>query len=147
MDDTDSKLEEVAADGEMEEQQPSSASDEQALLHELEDECDLSGTHRGSGGSLIQYVRRRLTAAALAIEQLVRTRERIWTTAISTLIASISMLLVGFTVGFSSASVLQLQELPSSRRFDTVQIHFYVVSVIKCTFITLLVFGYVCNVK
>ena len=58
---------------------------------------------------------------------LTKSRERIWATAISVSIASLSVLLGGFTLGFPSASVLQLQELPGGRRFDTLQIDILVV--------------------
>ena len=128
MGDIDEKTEgTVTTEGRLE-QQPSSTDDKYCLSPMAEDESSSPDKHRGS---ISRYARRRSTAAALAIERLVRTRERIWTTTISTLIASIPMLLLGFTFGFPSASVLQLRELPGSRRFDTLQIDFFVVSVVS----------------
>ena len=130
MDDIDSKieLEELPADGERAERQPSPVEDEWSSPRELEDDRASPDTRRGSGAALLRYARRRSTAAGLAVERLMRTRERLWTTTVSTAIASIAMLLMGFTLGFPSASVLQLQELPGSRRFDTLQIDLFVVS-------------------
>ena len=125
MEDTDSETEEVATDEELVKRQPSSIDDKHTLPRVAEEEHGSPDKRRGY---LSHYARRRSIAAVLAIVRLVRTRERIWTTAISSAIASILMLLVGFTLGFPSASVLQLRKLPGSRQFDTIQIDLYVVT-------------------
>lgn len=145
MDDIDSKieLEALPADGGTAvERRPSPAvgNNERSLprefvptvtLPDVEPEEDDRRARRGSRAALLRYARRRSTAATLAVERLVRTRERLWTTTVSTAIASMSMLLMGFTLGYPSASVLQLQELPGSRRFDTLQIDLFVASALS----------------
>ena len=121
MGDIDTKPEETVADERNLEHQFSSVDGK----YKTEDE---SGSPDACRGSVGRYARRRSTAAALAIERLVRTRERIWTTAISTLIASLPMLLMGFTLGFPSVSVLQLRESPGNRRFNAIEIDLFVAS-------------------
>ena len=79
-------------------------------------------THRS-----IEFTRRESSVALLVLGRPVRTRERVWSTTLSSLIASVTMLLAGFAAGFPSVSVLQLQELPGSRRFDALQIDLSVV--------------------
>ena len=65
------------------------------------------------------YIRRKSSAAKLAIERIVRTRERLWSTTISAFIASIPALLVGFTIGYPSPALLDLGDLPEDFRFNT----------------------------
>ena len=55
--------------------------------------------------------------------------ERIWATALASIIAVIPMLLVGFTIGYSSATVLQLQDLGGARHFSDSLIAMFSVSI------------------
>ena len=117
----ESKVEEAQAESVVRE---FSFSDAKALAPgPADDEFSSQDTCRSAG-----YMRRKSSTALLALERFVRSRERVWSTTLSTLIASITMLLGGFTYGFPSASVLQLQELPGSRRFDILQINLSVVN-------------------
>ena len=45
-------------------------------------------------------------------------RERVWSSALTAVVAVIPTLLVGFTLGYSSAAVLQLQDLSGEHRFS-----------------------------
>ena len=56
----------------------------------------------------LQYHRRRSTLATLAVERFLITRERRWSIAISSLVGSILMFLVGFTLAFPSNASLDL---------------------------------------
>ena len=55
--------------------------------------------------------------------------ERIWATALASLVAAIPTLLVGFTIGYSSAAVLQLQDLGGARHFSDSLIAMFTVSI------------------
>ena len=94
------------------------------LQGDINEEFSLSDrpTHRSTG-----YTRKESSVALLVLGRPVRTRERVWSTTLSSLIASVTMLLAGFAAGFPSVSVLQLQELPGSRRFNALQIDLSVV--------------------
>ena len=94
------------------------------------------------------YIRRKSSAAKLAIERMVRTRERLWSTTVSALIASIPALLVGFTIGYPSPALLDLGDLPEDFRFNTllsdlfgvsffVAVHFSEFAADYCNFLSL----------
>lgn len=69
-------------------------------------------------GNVPVYSRRKSSTAKLAVERLVRTRERVWATAISAFVAAIPTLLVGYTVGYPSSTIPDLQALPPGRQFS-----------------------------
>ena len=97
----ESKVEEAQAESVTRE---FSFSDAKALAPgPAEDAFSSQDTCRSAG-----YMRRKSSTALLALERLVRSRERVWSTTLSTLIASITMLLCGFTFGFPSVSVLYI---------------------------------------
>ena len=62
-------------------------------------------------------------ASAAAVEKAAGTRERLWPTIVSTLVASISALLLGYTYGFPSSALLDLtgdvEELPENYQLNT----------------------------
>jgi len=72
------------------------------------------------GGNIAVYVRRRSSVAKLAVERLVRTRERLWATTIFVTVSAVPALLVGYTLGFSSSALLELTDknLPLDRQFS-----------------------------
>ena len=74
-------------------------------------------TQAQRSGNAAVYSRRKSSTAKLAVERLVRTRERLWATAISASVAAIPTLLVGYTLGYPSSTIPQLQALPSGRQF------------------------------
>ena len=85
-------------------------------------EKSLPKSNNASTQSLdVHNLRRKSSAAKLAIERMFRTRERLWSTTISALIASIPALLVGFTIGYPSPALLELRarEVPDDFRFTT----------------------------
>jgi len=67
--------------------------------------------------------RRRSSTAKLALERVLRTRQRLWSTAVSAFIASIPALLAGYTIGFPSSALLDLTgdegDLPKDFQFTT----------------------------
>ena len=69
-------------------------------------------------GNAAVYSRRKSSTAKLAVERPVRTRERLWATAISASVAAIPTLLVGYTLGYPSSAIPQLQALPPGRQFS-----------------------------
>ena len=80
---------------------------------EEEEEEELpTGAERSRSSSLAsqqyQYQRRRSTVAELVVERFVLTRERRWSVGISSFIAAILALLIGFTIGFPSNAILDL---------------------------------------
>ena len=79
-----------------------------------------------------QYQRRRSTVAELAVERFVLTRERRWSVGISSFVASILALLIGFTIGFPSNAILDLTgeatELPSEYLLPTSLLSVFAVS-------------------
>ena len=56
--------------------------------------------------------------------------ERIWATALASIVAVIPMLLAGFTIGYPSAAVLQLQDLGGARHFSDSLIAMFGVSIL-----------------
>ena len=64
------------------------------------------------------YSLRKSSTAKLAVERLARTRERVWATAISASVAAIPTLLVGYTLGYPSSTIPDLQALPPGRQFS-----------------------------
>ena len=67
--------------------------------------------------------RRRSSTAKLALERVLRTRQRLWSTAVSAFVVSIPALLVGYTIGFPSSALLDLTgdegDLPKDYQFTT----------------------------
>ena len=78
-----------------------------------------------------KYRRRRSTIAQLAMERIVRTRERRWTVGISSFTASLLPLLMGVTIGFPSSAILDLlgdaEELPQDYLFSTLLLSLFAV--------------------
>lgn len=77
--------------------------------------------------------RRRSSTALLGAERVLRTRERLWSTALSALVASIPSLLVGYTIGYASSAILDLTgrgtaHLPKDYRFSPRQSELFAVS-------------------
>ena len=66
---------------------------------------------------------KRSSTAMLALERVLRTRQRLWSTAVSAFIASIPALLVGYTISFPSSALLDLTGgtggLPKGYQFTT----------------------------
>ena len=79
-------------------------------------------------GNAAVYSRRKSSTAKLAVERLVRTRERLWATAISASVAAIPTLLVGYTLGYPSSAIPQLQALPPGRQFGDLLTALFAVS-------------------
>ena len=81
--------------------------------------------------------RRRSSTAKLALERVLRTRQRLWSTAVSAFVASIPALLVGYTIGFPSSALLDLTgdegDLPKDYQFTTLLSDLFAV---RITFIT-----------
>ena len=90
--------------------------DEKKPLLVVEDEKPPSASPRYGA-------RRRSSTAMLALERVLRTRQRLWSTAVSAFIASIPALLVGYTIGFPSSALLDLSgdtgDLPKDYQFTT----------------------------
>ena len=67
--------------------------------------------------------------SSTALKRLVRTRERVWATAISSTVAAIPALLVGYTLGYPSSTLMELTALPSDFRFSDLLASLFGVSV------------------
>ena len=80
----------------------------------------------GDGREAYLDRRRKSSVAALVLERFIMTRERRWSVAISSFITSILALLIGFTIGFPSSALLDLQgeatELPQEYRFQKTRV-------------------------
>lgn len=65
--------------------------------------------------------RRKSSTAQLALERLVRTRERLWSTAVASAVACIPTLLLGFTLAFPAPVLLELtaDSAPEKYKFGT----------------------------
>lgn len=89
---------------------------------------------KGNGFSKVDYSRRRSSTARLAIERLARTRERLWSTAVSSLIGAIPALLVGFTIGFPSPVLTELtsDSVDEKYKFDNLMSDLFAVSETHC---------------
>ena len=87
-------------------------SEEAEESEELPTASPETGAERSRSSSLAsqqyQYQRRRSTLAELVVERFVLTRERRWSVGISSFIAAILALLIGFTIGFPSNAILDL---------------------------------------
>ena len=70
--------------------------------------------------------RRKSSVATLVLERFIVTRERRWSVAVSSFIASLLALLIGFTIGFPSSALLDLRgevtELPQEYRFQKTRV-------------------------
>ena len=112
-------------------------SEEAEELEELPTANRETGAKRSRSSSLTsqqyQYQRRRSTVAELVVERFVLTRERRWSVGISSFIAAILALLMGFTIGFPSNAILDLAgeatELPSEYLLPTSLLSVFAVSV------------------
>ena len=67
----------------------------------------LHGSAASRGGAY-SGDRRRSSTALLGVERVLRTRSRLWSTALSAFVVSIPALLVGYTLGFASSALLDL---------------------------------------
>ena len=61
-----------------------------------------------SGGGAYSGDRKLSSTALLGVERVLRTRSRLWSTALSAFVVSIPALLVGYTLGFASSALLDL---------------------------------------
>ncbi len=89
----------------------------------------LRKTGRGDGPTP-SLGRRKSSTAKLAIERMFRTRERVWSSAVSSLIAAIPALLVGFTIGFPSPVLTELtaDSVDQKYKFDYLMSDLFAVS-------------------
>ncbi len=76
------------------------------------------------------FGRRRSSTAKLAVERLLLTRERVWSSAVSSLIAAIPALLVGITIGFPSPVLSELtsDSIDQKYKFDYIMQDLFAVS-------------------
>ena len=84
---------------------------------------------RSGNGGEHNHIRGKSSTAKVAVERLVRTRERVWATAISSTVAAIPALLVGYTLGYPSSTLMELTALPSDFRFSDLLASLFGVSV------------------
>ena len=70
-----------------------------------------------------------------------RTRERLWSTTVSALIAVIPALLVGFTLGYPSPALLDLGDLSEDYRFNTLLSDLFGVSYVQLPDVTCGIFA------
>ena len=111
-------------------------SEEAEELEELPNANRETGAERSRSSRLTsqqyQYQRRRSTVAELAVERFVLTREKRWSVGISSFVASILALLIGFTIGFPSNAILDLTgeatELPPEYLLPTSLLSVFAVS-------------------
>ena len=89
---------------------------------------DESSIDNKQNGDPTLYTRRRSSIAKLAVERLVRTRERLWATTISATVSAIPALLAGYTIGFPSFALLEFQRLSPDHQLDDLLIALFVVS-------------------
>ena len=89
---------------------------------------DESSIDNKQNGDATLYTRRRSSIAKLAIERLVRTRERLWATTISAIVSAIPALLAGYTIGFPSFALLEFQRLSSDHQLGDLLTALFVVS-------------------
>ncbi len=68
--------------------------------------------------SALRTGRRKSSTAKLGIERLVRTREKLWPTAVAALVSSVPAFLVGFTLGFTSAALLELTATTEPEKYQ-----------------------------
>ena len=75
-----------------------------------------------SRGGAYSGDRRRSSTAPLEVERVLRTKARLWSTALSAFVVSIPALLVGYTLGFTSSALLDLTgdaaDVPEAYRFS-----------------------------
>ena len=103
---------------------PGDQDEKQPLLDGSSEPDDTPPVERASN------VRRKSSTAKQVIERMVRTRERLWAVTVSSTIAAIPALLVGFTIGYPSPVLLDLQgdSVQENQRFNALMADLFGVS-------------------